>query len=227
MSAFLDEIDLTPLPDGRNWRVVNLFRYISTMLGRIITIPAGRVTDLASTPRLVWNIFPPFGKYTGAAVVHDELYTTGEATREQADAVLLEAMETEGVGFFTRHTIYRAVRLFGWAAWNEHRKDDMKKMSIGKTITTLILLAGALVTWSGCAIDRYTDPSGAKFTRASLLYPLRVESIALDVAGTNGTKKTLDVKGYANEQTALVQALAPLIQSAAQGAAAGAAKGAQ
>ena len=39
----------------------------------IITVPTGFITDLASTPRLLWNVIAPFD-VARAAIVHDLLY---------------------------------------------------------------------------------------------------------------------------------------------------------
>jgi hypothetical protein len=39
---------------------------------RVITIPAGTRSDLASTPRLLWWFIPPTGTYEDAAFTHDE-----------------------------------------------------------------------------------------------------------------------------------------------------------
>ncbi len=39
---------------------------------RVVTIPTGTRSDLASTPRMIWNMIPPTGAYEDAAYVHDE-----------------------------------------------------------------------------------------------------------------------------------------------------------
>lgn len=39
-----------------------------------VTVPIHFKTDFASTPRFLWAFFPPYGKYTEAAVLHDYLY---------------------------------------------------------------------------------------------------------------------------------------------------------
>ena len=38
-----------------------------------ITVPSGFITDLASTPRILWNVIAPFD-VARAAIVHDLLY---------------------------------------------------------------------------------------------------------------------------------------------------------
>lgn len=100
--------------------------YITRLLpGRLtVRIPAGFRTDLASIPRFFWRVLPPIGAYDKAAVVHDFLYQHNGCSREQADAVLLEAMGVLGVGWATRQVIYRGVRLGGWKPWNAYRAKE-------------------------------------------------------------------------------------------------------
>lgn len=123
-TQFHGEVILTPLPDGKRWKIHDGFTY-ETDGGAVITIPAGEVTDLASVPRLFWNVFPPFGVYIRAAIIHDHLYAEhraghGHYSRAYADAVLLEAMADDGVPRWKRRLIWGAVRLGGWLAWNAH-----------------------------------------------------------------------------------------------------------
>jgi hypothetical protein len=118
---FLTRLFLTPLADGRNWRVGRPFAYVTSWRWQF-TVPTGFKTDLASIPRIFWNILPPFGKYTEAAVLHDWLYRTHLVPRPDADEVLLEAMELGHTGRVTRWVIYIAVRLFGWPAWHDEKR---------------------------------------------------------------------------------------------------------
>jgi len=118
LSQFLLPLEVTPLDDGRNWRVDECFDYESMVLDAIIQIPIGFVTDFASIPRVLWDWLPPTGKYARAAVVHDFLYRTpGFATRAQADGVLMEAMSILNVGWLTRQVIYNGVRLGGSSSY--------------------------------------------------------------------------------------------------------------
>ena len=41
---------------------------------RHVVVPKGFRTDLASSPRILWPILPPFGRWSAAAVLHDYLY---------------------------------------------------------------------------------------------------------------------------------------------------------
>lgn len=104
--------------DGRQWRLTQGFRYDTDLLAcGAVYVPACFETDFASVPRFFWRIFPPTGPYGKAAVIHDFLYRGSGVARGLADKIFLEAMEELGVGWWTRHTIYRAVRLFGGAAY--------------------------------------------------------------------------------------------------------------
>ncbi len=122
MSAFVTELIVTPYPntahtDGVNWRLTQDFIYDSDMLGRI-TVPAGFLTDFASTPQALWTDLPPYGRYGPAAVVHDWLYWTQPCTREKADAVLFEAMGELGVDSRRRYLIFEGVRAGGQHGWD-------------------------------------------------------------------------------------------------------------
>lgn len=98
--------------------------YTSALLRRVIVVPTGFRTDLASIPAIVQLLIPKSGAYDKAAVVHDYLYVKNGVSREEADAVLREAMEVLGVGGFKRWAIYRGVRAGGWLPWKRYRDAD-------------------------------------------------------------------------------------------------------
>ena len=83
-----------------------------------VLVPLGFVTDLASIPRVFWEILPPQGRYAYAAVIHDYLYWTQTRPRNEADDILKLAMQDSKVDAVTVASIYEAVRAFGQAAWN-------------------------------------------------------------------------------------------------------------
>lgn len=87
--------------------------YFSALLGLLVTVPAGFVTDYASVPRapLTYWLFGGIGDE--AAVVHDFLYEKGLVPRNQADDVYLEALEACDVPTWRRGPMWAAVRLFG------------------------------------------------------------------------------------------------------------------
>lgn len=83
----------------------------------ILEVPRGFKTDLASVPRFLWSIIPPYGKYTQAAIVHDYLYATGLVSRVRADAIFLSIMRARNVPLWKRTLMYLAVRAFGWRSF--------------------------------------------------------------------------------------------------------------
>ena len=83
----------------------------------VIVVPAGFVTDFASTPRAIWAVLPPAGQYQLAAVVHDFLYWDQGCLRQQADDLLRVAMAESNVKPVERDIMWQAVRRFGESAW--------------------------------------------------------------------------------------------------------------
>lgn len=84
----------------------------------VITVPAAFVTNFASI-QVLHNIFlfvlfalvAGYGNY--AATVHDMLYTTGQVSRKEADAVLYRALLAEGVAHWRAWLFWAAVRVGG------------------------------------------------------------------------------------------------------------------
>ena len=96
-----------------------------------ITVPTGFITDLASTPRLLWNVIAPFD-VARAAIVHDLLYkairkyrwTKGlieedkeliANAKKASDKVFLLAMKDASpkVSGWKIYSAWKAVDLFG------------------------------------------------------------------------------------------------------------------
>ena len=92
--------------------------YHNKNTGKHYNVPYGTDTDLVSSPRAMWSLIPPMGKYTCAAILHDYLYQTGKVSRKEADKVFLHAMESLGVSKIKRNLMYRTVRIFGANQYN-------------------------------------------------------------------------------------------------------------
>lgn len=91
--------------------------------GACLIIPAGFTSDLASVPRGLWNLIPPWGPYADAAVIHDYLYRVQVVKpRKLVDAILLEAMAVKQCRWTQRWAIYLGVRIGGWAPWKHYEK---------------------------------------------------------------------------------------------------------
>lgn len=95
----------------------------------VIIVPAGFETDFASVPFGFRNLFPPMGRWSRAAIVHDHIYQLGGVnagicdgepvsyTRKRADEIFREAMIVLGVPAWRRELMYAAVRLGGGGGW--------------------------------------------------------------------------------------------------------------
>ena len=125
MSAFLTDLDARLVDDtaasGRGvWRILAPFKYKSDLLGHVITVEPGFLTDYASVPR-VPVAYLLFGDTThAAAVIHDWLYHHHEVCDEAtANLVLLEAAKVERIPHWRRLGIYLGVKFGGKSSWEE------------------------------------------------------------------------------------------------------------
>jgi len=121
---------------------------------RKITVQKGFKTDLASIPSIARIVIPVHGKWTEAAVLHDKMYAypyyrlcveqavlsqkinptapnpldqsivVSRLNRKECDDIFLEAMGVLGVSKWRKYAIYSGVRVGGWLAWRNHRKND-------------------------------------------------------------------------------------------------------
>lgn len=128
MSKFTRPLIVSPLPDGRRWVLREEFSYDIGYegSGKSIIVPVGFITDFASIPRLFWMIYPKWGKYGNAAVVHDYLYWEHFFSRKRTDKIFLEGMEVLGVSKFDRGVIYNFVKFFGKGSWESNKKAKKK-----------------------------------------------------------------------------------------------------
>jgi hypothetical protein len=128
MSAFLNTLNVTCLDDLSNdgrgiWKLTSDYRYQSDILGKVITVEKGFLTDFASVPR-VPGAYLLFGDTSHeAAVIHDWLFHHHEVCDEQtANKVLLEAMVVEGIPTWRRWGIYLGVAIGGESGWESDGK---------------------------------------------------------------------------------------------------------
>ena len=111
---FTDELIVRSF--GKKWELVEPFCFYYTEFYKItkkITIPKGFITDFASTPRILYPIFPPIGIYNKACIIHDYLYQEKTFPRKTCDLYFLQAMKILGVPKWKRNLMFAAVRLFG------------------------------------------------------------------------------------------------------------------
>jgi hypothetical protein len=121
MSGWFNNPKVQPLEDGERDQLCARLEFCYTIGTEETTlrVPKGFVTNYASTPRILWALFPPRGPWNRAAVLHDWLYSTpGSIDRFYADATFLLAMKALRVPWWRRVLMFRAVRWFGWWYWN-------------------------------------------------------------------------------------------------------------
>lgn len=76
----------------------------------LFAIPAGFVTDFATVPRLVVWMFPKYGAYTRAAILHDYLLVTGDVPRHAADGLFRRVLRELNVSLLRRWMMWAGVR---------------------------------------------------------------------------------------------------------------------
>jgi hypothetical protein len=114
-SEFLSELVIIDLGNG-DFLLDKPLIYNSGKLNQQIIVPIGFRTDLTSIPRILWPLFPPFGKYSRAAVIHDYMLSKKDhymLSRKEYHDIFLEAMKALGVNVFSRNLFYYSLRLFG------------------------------------------------------------------------------------------------------------------
>ena len=104
------------------WQVTNGGHYVWSRKGlqdTIIIIPIHFPTDLASVPRSLWNVFPPFdGEFAEAAILHDYCYSFHNLSKSDADLIFYECMKTTGTPSWKRELLYKAVKWFGQSSYD-------------------------------------------------------------------------------------------------------------
>jgi hypothetical protein len=138
-------VPMTPFADGQNALLNADLRYQIGDTKFIIVVPAGFVTDFASTPRAIWAVLPPADQYQLAAIVHDFLYWDQRCTRNQADDLLRVAMAESKVDAIKRDLIWQAVRNFGGAAWTNNANERAQGQP--RIIPPADLAIPALMSW--------------------------------------------------------------------------------
>ena len=129
MSSYTKKLVVSPYGD-RQWILNEPFAYYTDIMGQRthIMVPKGFITDFATTPRFIWSLYPPIGRYSKAALLHDYLYVEFDKStfknRKTCDLIFKEAMKVSGVDWLTRNIFYWSVRIFGKFYWDKLRKKD-------------------------------------------------------------------------------------------------------
>lgn len=116
---FLTDLNVEFVPGGKYWLVTSPLIYDDAEQKKGVEVPAGFLTDFASVPRGLWNLFPKVGPWAPAAVVHDFCYRYALYDKKVADLMFLHAMEDLGIGRVTRRLMYLGVRVFGNGSYKD------------------------------------------------------------------------------------------------------------
>jgi hypothetical protein len=116
------------------------FRVYSMTVENEICVPAGFECDGESIPACLASLVPPFGVSRRGAVIHDYLYKNAafyapvephkssvrcawiRVDRKTADLVYKELLIAAKLQTWRAWNRYIQLRLYGWIAWNNHRK---------------------------------------------------------------------------------------------------------
>lgn len=116
---FESDLELRHRPGHTRWHVVRPLRY-RTHDERLIVVPVGYLSDLASVPRLARRIVDPqTPEVRRPSVVHDYIYTdqTHRFTKAEADRVFYDALVDEGMPRSLAWLLWKAVALGGRGSW--------------------------------------------------------------------------------------------------------------
>lgn len=118
---FKSELELRHRPGHTRWEVIRELRY-HCLDGRLIVVPVGYLSDLASVPRLAQRVVNPHTvPMRRPSVVHDYLYTdlTHRFTKAEADRIFYDALQEEGMKQPQAWLVWKAVRLGGRGHWGK------------------------------------------------------------------------------------------------------------
>ena len=139
MKVVVSEVELEPLPPDPTWgwwrrltenSLSRVMKPFTVDIGQgdhrhVIEVPAGLVTDGASIPRFLQPLFFDSVVRGVAAIVHDNLYKSGEVGKVMCDAILKGLIIDLGeAGEIQAEMVFLGVHLFGFIAWNKHRRED-------------------------------------------------------------------------------------------------------
>jgi hypothetical protein len=163
--------------DANTWALVDDLVYWGSW--ERFVVPAGFRTDFASVPRVVTWLFPRFGAYTLAAILHDWLVSeglrSGAVTSRQADGIFRRVMRESGVPVLRRWMMWAGVR---WGALtNERRRSGWAFSAPGVLVITV--LAAPLVVPPAVVIVPGLLVYAVAETVVSLFVPTSPEELVL------------------------------------------------
>lgn len=117
--AFLSTLEFESIRGSNSYRLTKPLIYQHDNL--ILVVPAGFVTDLASTPSYVkFAVDDNEADIRDAAVVHDWMYSEAKYPRAVADEVLFLGMRELGASWIKAKMVFWSVRLFGGSHYGKN-----------------------------------------------------------------------------------------------------------
>ncbi|WP_295991532.1 DUF1353 domain-containing protein [Rugamonas sp.] len=110
-------VDLIEDDESGKWQLTAPLGFMSEVLGRVVTVPAGFTTDFCSVPRVPIAFELLGNRARKSGTIHDWLYTSHEVDRETADKVLREMLRQNGVDICEAEAFFVAVRFGGGSHW--------------------------------------------------------------------------------------------------------------
>ena len=120
--------------DGQNWTAAKPLEFLRTN-GRTVRAAIGTTTDGPSIPLAAQPLTPKFGPIWVCGVLHDAAYRgtlemlsqAGEwrpytLTKEEADGLLVEAMQAQAIPKLVLDAVFEAVHLCGHGAFEQDRE---------------------------------------------------------------------------------------------------------
>jgi len=130
-SSFMDRLSFFFWETPYIWETLeDIEEKLST--GEKIVIPKGYQTDLSSVPPFLWGIFPPFGMFLKAALVHDFIYSEDWRREEMGDKenkrfadeqMLFLSNKYNPKGAIDNTIRFWAVKYFGKKVYKRRKKD--------------------------------------------------------------------------------------------------------
>ena len=130
--SFIDKNLTLATVDGVNFTLVHQLSFVR-LDDSILIAREGTTTDGFSAPQAVTSLIPVLGNKLYAGIMHDAAYRNtlmlktcdgmvlAHLSRKECDKLMLEILESLGVGFIQRNLIYHTLRLFGGGAFRKAR----------------------------------------------------------------------------------------------------------
>lgn len=126
-------IHVEPLENGKRWRLLSPFEFVEG--DDVIHVPANFVTDMNSTPRIVWWWFPKT-EFAQAGIVHDWLYRYPHGrTRQQCDEIHERILLLSGCRPSKAKAAYYGIRVGAGGTWDRYRAEDVALAQVKAALT--------------------------------------------------------------------------------------------